>query len=227
MVDYKKYILYSILIIFLILLIIAIILGIINSINEHEFISDLTSIKFTTKNEFIGKLCGIDNCKKSTSQKCKNMNYKYNNIYSLNPVLSDIINILLSKIPYGSIPEDTCTTKQLNNFNKYFSFSKVEAKQILLNNQLLIDQIYGNKKSKKYIKDILNIIKKLLKYYPTPADFEHDINISLKQIDKDYKELSFNDQKNIDIVLAEIFMVELLNISNPISLIGDIGPIKS
>ena len=50
---------------------------------------------------------------------------------------------------------------------------------------------------------------------------------ALKQIDKDYKELSFNDQKNIDIVLAEIFMVELLNISNPISLIGDIGPIKS
>lgn len=218
MVDYLKYILYSILIVFIIFLVIAIILGIINSINEHEFISDLTSIKFTTKNEFIGKLCGIDNCKKSTSQECKKIN-ENSSIYSFNPVLSDILNILSGKIKYGSISEDTCTTKQLNNFNKYFSFSKLEAKQILLNNQLLIDQIYGNKKSKKYIKDILNIIKKLLKYYPTPGDFEHDINISLKQIDEDYKTLSFSDQKNIDIVLSEIFMVELLNITNPISLI--------
>jgi len=154
------------------------------------------------------------------------MNYEYKNIYSLNPVLSDIINILLGKIPYGSIPEDTCTTKQLNNFNKYFSFSKLEAKQILLNNKLLIDQIYGNKKSKKYIKDILNIIKKLVKYYPTPPDFEHDINISLKQINEDYKTLSFSDQKNIDIVLSEIFMVELLNITNPILLIPLIPPFK-
>ena len=223
MVGYQKYILYSMLVIFVILLVIMIIFGSINAVNEHEFISDLTSIKFINKNQFIDKLCGIDNCYKNNwkSPECKEIQKIFNiPLYKSNPVLSDILNIILNQKDYGSIPENTCTTKQLNNFNKYFSFSKTEARQILLNNELLIDEIYGNKNSKKYIKDVLNMIKKLLKPYPDWNSFHNDIGKSFTQISNDYLNLSTNKQKNLDIVLSKIFLTEILNISNPVDFVN-------
>lgn len=215
----EKYIFYGIFVVLIILLVVILILSLINSVNEHEFITDLTSIKFEEGNQLMKKMCGIDNCFKSQfkSDACKSLRGSSSeNIYNVNPDVMDLIGAVSN---YKDAPEGSCSEKLFNSLNKYFSISKLEAKQILLNNQLLIDYIYGNKKSKKYFKDVLNIIKVLTKSYSGKYHkaFLSDIKVSLDKLNDDYKDLSDNDQKNIDIVLSKIFATELLNVINPIS----------
>lgn len=217
----EKYIFYAILVVLIILLIVILIFSLINSVNEHEFITDLTSIKFEKGNQLMKKMCGIDNCFKSQfkSDDCKSLTKVsgQEKIYNVNPDVMDLIGVVVNN--YGNAPEGSCSENLFNSLNKYFSISKLEAKQILLNNELLIDQIYGNKKSKKYIKDVFNIINVLTKSYAGKYQkaFLHDIKVSLDKLNDDYKDLSNSDQKNIDIVLSKIFATELLNVINPIS----------
>ena len=232
--NIQKYTLYTILVFTIILIIILVILGIINLLNEHEFISDLTGLKFYENNEFTNEICWLSN-NKCLSQKpnpvcndyIKNASTpqdKY--IEGYNTVLGSIL-VIISNALDVRVPELSCTNDQLNNINKYFTFSKTQAEQILSNNRLLIDKIYGNKRSKNYIKDLFNLIKALLVSYKGSGPFKNAIGSRLKKIHSDYKYLSNDDQKNIDIVVSEIFITELVNIINPISLIPSQYPSPS
>lgn len=199
-----SYVLLSLLVV---LVIVIIVLTLIKVDDEHEFIQDLKKIKVDGKNELMRAACSTyaychSNKKKSTGDKICSLPIGLQGLYR---IIGDtkIGAKYLGGETHIPIQSNPCTDQKLvSQLNKTYSFSKLEAKQIYDNNNLIIDDVYNNKNAKECFKEFIKLIgPDLGTYFKNDSDFENQFGPDKNKFLICYRNLDTRRQKYINMII--------------------------
>lgn len=107
---------------------------------------------------------------------------------------------------------DKMTKKELDSINAELSFSKLEAKQIYNNNNLIVDNVYNDKDSKECFRNFINVVLVLGKKYSNEQDFIKNGVNSIQNLVKCYNKLDPIKQKYINILVESLTKTTFANL---------------
>ena len=212
----ENIVIYVLLFVVIILIIVSIVFSIMSAVKEHEFITDLTSIRLHDGNELTDALCQISYCKThpDDTTNCK----AHTNLDKLPDILYALGLIVKSEVKHSpQVVPGLCkklSSKQLNHLKTRYSFTKLEAEQIYADNQFYINYIYGNHEGRHCMKNLFSLLNPLLKARKTPDHMFSEEEESISEFVKCYNKLSSINKKYIDIILPKIFVPVLPNLFN-------------
>jgi len=222
--DAGKIISYVLLSLLVLLIIVVVVLALIQIEDEHEFIKDLQKIKLDEHNELLQAGCDAYNkcnCSGNICSKKENCDMPLGLQAIVRLIKADEKLSPKFKLPYKQLLQnkDYCgeSPSKENNITKKikttFSFSKLEAKQIYNNNNLIIDNVYDNKDSKRCFQSFIKVVGPDLGHvYDSQAEFEKDIWDDLSDFGKKYTSLDTRRQKYINIIIEDMLNVVGLQI---------------
>ena len=205
---------YILLFLLILLLITTIVFSIIGAIREHEFITDLTSIKLKDGNEFTDTLCELTYCTKDNKDtNCEQINKQHKHL----PNILRAILIMHRSQPVPIGKNSYCnklSSKVYNDVKSRYTFSKLEANQIYENNKMYIDYIYGNHNGRDCMKKFFSLLNPLLKARKRSSheSMMEEEGEKITEFINCYSNLNTNNRKYIDIVLSNLFKPELSNL---------------
>ena len=217
--DLQKVLLWVVVTILFGLLVTMIVLSIIGGVREHEFITDLTGIKLQDGNELTDALCQVKYCKSHPDDNLINCK----NVHNTTPELLNAIGLMLPG--GGGVQTDQDSgksychkfdSKTLNNLKTRYSFTKLEAEQIYMNNQVYVNYVYGNNEGKTCMKALFSLLDPLLKARKRGGHAHAAIVSEEEKAGKNfltcYNNLSSTNKKYIDIIVSKLVTPELMNL---------------
>lgn len=194
--------LYVLLGVLVILLVTSLVMNLTTAVRDHEFITDLISIKPPKGSDLLNAMCYLHKCPDSSSQECDNLNkLKIPNVFKLIGLVSNKV----TKDACASLSQD-----EINNILALYTFDKLEATQILNNNFEYINYIYSHKDTKACMKDLFGIFTAAMVKYPGSQQYKNAVQKASDKFADSYKKLKTRDRKYINIVLKNTLDLELV-----------------
>ena len=216
--DLQKMLLWVVVTILFGLLVTMIVLSIIGGVREHEFITDLTDIKLRDGNLLTDALCQVKYCKSLKSEvivsQCEGVN-------NTSPDFVNAISLIKGWIGNGvQTDQDSgksyChkfSQKTLNNLKTRYSFTKLEAEQIYMNNEAYVNYVYGNNEGKTCMKALFSLLDPLLKARKRgDSSMVSEEEKPVENFLTCYNKSSSTNRKYIDIIISKLVGTELMNL---------------
>ena len=205
------------LVVLVILLVTSLVINVMTAVRDHEFVTDLTSIKPPKGTDLLNAMCFLHKCESANpSQVIDDKTKKCNLLDNLKiPLLQLVLLSIPKSAKFFDVSSNACASLSQDDINKIqalYTFDKVEARQILNNNFEYINYIYSHKDTKACMKDFFGIFTAAMAKYPDTSHFETATGNAADNFMKCYRNLKTRDRKYIAIVLKDIVHLELVNL---------------
>ena len=202
------------LVVLVILLVTSLVINVMTAVRDHEFVTDLISIKPPKGSDLLNAMCFLHKCESLpiTSTVVDSMREECNHHGSNLPIPNVFKLVSLVSNPDAKNACDSLSQDDINKIQALYTFDKVEARQILNNNFEYINYIYSNKDTKACIKDFFGVFTAAIAKYPGTSQFKTAVEKAAKTFTKSFVNLKTRDRKYIAIVLKDIVHLELVNL---------------